>query len=146
MIESIDSLEGKLRDFEVSESDTISDASVVAPTINADLFEPDSYDTVNSLILIIECCQPLLFSIQQLTGEKMVELSEDGTSSVLITALQDEDFGRRNWTIEKDLAVFPWFVDQIEVWLNDSAGVGAVDQLFSVVLAKRRIMRSRSAL
>ena len=65
---------------------------------------------------------------------------------MLITALQDEDFGRRNWTIEKDLAVLPWFIDQIEVWLNDSAGVGAVDQLFSVVLAKRRIMRLRSAL
>ena len=97
VIESIDRQEGKLRDFEVTESGTISDASVVEPIINADLFELDDYDSLNSLILTIECCQPLQFAIQELAWEKRVELNEDGSASALLTALQDEDFGWKEW-------------------------------------------------
>jgi hypothetical protein len=128
VIESIDRQEGKLRDFEVSGSGTISDPSVVAPIINADLFELDDHDTVEGLILTIECCQPLLFAIQQLAWEKKVELSEEGTASELLTALKDEDFGWKEWIrLEGDNGL-NWFRTYIdETWLRQMINWSYVD-------------------
>ena len=128
VIESIDRQEGKLRDFEVTESGTISDPTVVQPKINADLFELDDHDTVESLILTIQCCQPLLFAIQELAWEKKVELSEEGTASELLTALKDEDFGWKEWIrLEGDNGL-NWFRTYIdETWLQQKVNWGYVD-------------------
>ena len=128
VIESIDLQEGKLRDFEVTESGTISDASVVEPTINADLFELDDHDTVEGLILTIECCQPLLFAIQELAWEKKMELHEDSTASELLTVLQNEDFGWKEWIRfegENGLNWFRTFID--ETWLQQKINWRDVD-------------------
>ncbi len=128
VIESIDRQEGKLRDFEVTESGTISDASVVAPVINADLFELDDYDSVNSLILAIECCQPLQFAIQELAWEKRVELNEDGSASALLTALQDDDFGWKEWIRLEGEDGLNWFRTYIdENWMHQQVNWGYVD-------------------
>lgn len=128
VIESIDRQEGKLRDFEVTESGTISDASVVEPVINADLFELDDYDSVNSLILTIECCQPLQFAIQELAWEKKVELNEDGSASALLTALQDDDFGWKEWIRLEGEDGLNWFRTYIdETWLHQKVNWGYVD-------------------
>ena len=128
VIESIDRQEGKLRDFEVTDSGTISDASVVEPTINADLFELDDYDTVEGLILTIECCQPLQFAMQELAWQKKVELSEDGSASALLTALQDEDFGWKEWIRLEGENGIDWFSAYIdETWLQQKVNWGYVD-------------------
>jgi len=119
---------GKLRDFEVTESGTISDASVIAPIINADLFELDDYDTVEGLILTIECCQPLQFAMQELAWQKKVELSEDGSASALLTALQDEDFGWKEWIRLEGENGIDWFSAYIdETWLQQKVNWGYVD-------------------
>jgi hypothetical protein len=128
VIESIDRQEGKLRDFEVTGSGTISDASVVEPVINADLFELDDYDTVEGLILTIECCQPLQFAIQELAWEKKVELNEDGSASALLTALQDDDFGWKEWIRLEGEDGLNWFRSYIdETWLYQKVNWGYVD-------------------
>ena len=128
VIESLDRQEGKLLDFEVTESGTISDASVVEPTINADLFELDDYDSVNSLILTIECCQPLQFAIQELAWEKRVELNEDGSASALLTALQDDDFGWKEWIRLEGKDGLNWFRTYIdETWMHQQVNWGYVD-------------------
>ena len=128
VIESIDRQEGKLRDFVVSESGTISDASVVPPTINADQFDLDNYDTVEGLILTIECCQPLQFAIQELAWEKKIELSEEETASELLTALKDEDFGWKEWIRLEGENGLNWFRTYIdETWLKQKVNWGYVD-------------------
>ena len=128
VIESIERQEGKLRDFEVTESGTISDASVVEPTINSDLFALDDHDTVEGLIFTIECCQPLLFAIQEMAWEKKVELSEEGTASELLTVLKDEDFGWKEWIrLEGDNGL-NWFRTYIdETWLQQKINWSYVD-------------------
>ena len=128
VIESIDRQEGKLRDFEVSGSGTISDPSVVAPIINADLFELDDHDTVEGLILTIECCPPLLFAIQELAWEKKMELHEDSTASELLTALKDEDLGWKEWIrleCDNGLNWFRTYID--ETWLHQKINWSYVD-------------------
>ena len=45
-IESVSLQEGKLQEYEVTDSGIISDPTVVEPKINADLFELDGYDAV----------------------------------------------------------------------------------------------------
>jgi hypothetical protein len=128
VIESIDRQEGKLRDFEVTESGTISDPSVVEPTINADLFELDDHDTVEGLILTIECCQPLLFAMQELAWEKKMELHEDSTASELLTALKDEDLGWKEWIrleCDNGLNWFRTYID--ETWLHQKINWSYVD-------------------
>ena len=128
VIESIDRQEGKLRDFEVTESGTISDASVIEPVINADLFELDDHDTVEGLILTIECCQPLQFSMQELAWEKKVELKENGSASALLTALQDDDFGWKEWIRLEGEDGLNWFRTYIdETWLQQKVNWGYVD-------------------
>ena len=128
VIESVDRQEGKLRDFEVTESGTISDASVVEPIINADLFELDDHDTVEGLILTIECCQPLQFSMQELAWEKKVELKENGSASALLTALQDDDFGWKEWIRLEGEDGLNWFRTYIdETWLQQKVNWGYVD-------------------
>ena len=128
VIESLDRQEGKLRDFEVTESGTISDASVVEPVINADLFELDDHDTVEGLILTIECCQPLQFSMQELAWEKKVELKENGSASALLTALQDDDFGWKEWIRLEGEDGLNWFRTYIdETWLQQKINWRDVD-------------------
>jgi len=128
VIESFDRQEGKLRDFVVTDSGTISDASVIAPIINADLFELDDHDTVEGLILTIEYCQPLQFAIQELAWEKKMELHEDSTSSELLAALQDEDFGWKEWIRLEGESGLNWFRTYIdETWLQQKINWRDVD-------------------
>ena len=64
----------------------------------------------------------------------MNELAE---TDKLHQALQDDDFGWRNWIIEEGQAGLAWFIDQVEAWLDDPAGEEAAEQFSGVALAKK---------
>ena len=116
-----------LRIFEVSDSGTISDPDVEVPKINADLFEFDDYQTVDSLIYTIETCQPLLNSIQSLACDKRLEFSEDDDSE-LKSALEDEDFGWKEWIRLEGESRLSWFISYIdETWLQEELNWHYVD-------------------
>jgi hypothetical protein len=64
----------------------------------------------------------------------MNELAE---TDKLHQALQDDDFGWRNWITEEGQAGLAWFIDQVEAWLDDPAGKEAAEQFSGVALAKK---------
>ena len=74
----------------------------------------------------------------QLRWNKMNELAE---TDKLHQALQDDDFGWRNWIIEEGQADLAWFIDQVEAWLDDPAGAEAAEQFSGVALAKKYFER-----
>lgn len=132
LFESLDKEEGKLREFVVDESGTIYDPVELGST-NADFYDLEDFTTIESLIEAIEFCPPLLNHFQQLRWDKMSELTEEDK---LHQALQDDDFGWRNWIIEEDQAGLAWFIDQVQAWLDDSPDE-APEQFSSVALAKK---------
>ena len=118
-----------LKVFHVSDSGTITDPDVEVPQINADLFEFDDYHTVESLIDTIETCQPLLNSIQSLAWDKRLQFSEDDDSE-LKTALQDDDFGWKEWIRLEGENGLNWFITYIdETWLQKKLNWRDVDYL-----------------
>jgi len=131
--ESLDKKEGKLREFLVDESGTISDPVELRST-NADFYDLEDFTTIEALIETIEFCPPLLNHFQRLRWQKMNELAE---ADKLHQALQDDDFGWRNWIIEEGQAGLAWFIDQVEAWLDDPAGAEAAEQFSGVALAKK---------
>jgi hypothetical protein len=135
--ESLDKKEGKLREFLVDESGTISDPVELRST-NADFYDLEEFKTIEALIEAIEFCPPLLHHFQKLRWEKMNELAE---TDKLHQALQDDDFGWRNWITEEGQAGLAWFIDQVEAWLDDPAGKEAAEQFSGVALAKKHFER-----
>jgi hypothetical protein len=135
--ESLEAKEGKLREFLVDESGTISDPVELRST-NADFYDLEDFQTIETLIDAIEFCPPLLNHFQQLAWEKKEELAE---TDKLHRALQDDDFGWRNWIIEEGQAGLVWFIEQVEVWLDDPAGEEALEQFSGVASAKRYFER-----
>ncbi len=67
--EYLDKKEGKLREFLVDESGTVSDPAELSST-NADFYELEDFQTMETLIDAIELCPPLLNHFQALTWEK----------------------------------------------------------------------------
>ena len=120
---------GGLAVFHVNDSGTISDPSVAEPRINADIFEFDKYDTVESLISTIERYPPLLYSFQQLASDRSTELSaDDDADSKLQSALEDMDFGWKEWIRYEGEGGMNWFVTYIdETWLQQSVDWKDVD-------------------
>jgi hypothetical protein len=57
----------------------------------------------------------------------------------LLEALQDEDFGWRNWITAEGEACLGWFVGQLEAWLDEPASDDeqTAQQCSGVALAKR---------
>jgi hypothetical protein len=135
--ESLDKKEGRLREFLVDESGTISDPVELRST-NADFYDLEDFQTIETLIVAIEFCPPLLDHFQQLTWKKKNGLPKNDK---LHQALQDEDFGWRNWIIQEGQAGLAWFIDQVEAWLDDPAGEDAAEQFSGVALAKRYFER-----
>jgi hypothetical protein len=130
--ESLEAKEGKLREFLVDESGTISEPVELRST-NADFYDLEDFRTIEALIEAIEFCPPLLNHFQRLRWDKMNELAE---TDKLHQALQDDDFGWRNWIIEEGQAGLAWFFDQVEAWLDDPAGKEAAEQFSGVAFEK----------
>jgi hypothetical protein len=55
----------------------------------------------------------------------------------LYLALQDDDFGWRNWITEEGQEGLAWFIDQVEAWPDDPAGEDAAEQFSGVALARK---------
>jgi hypothetical protein len=90
--------------------------------------DPATSPSLSMPILTIECCPPLLFAMQELAWEKKVELNEDGSASALLTALQDDDFGWKEWIRLEGEDGLNWFRSYIdEKWLHQKVNWGYVD-------------------
>jgi len=137
VIEAHAKKEGKLREFVVDEYGTISDPVSFEPT-NAEVFDLDDYQSIDTLIETVELCPPLLNHFHQLAWEKKNELAESG-SATLLHALSDEDFGWRNWITAEGEAGLGWFIGQVEAWLDEPASDDeqTAQQFSGVALAKR---------
>ena len=131
--EYLDKKEGKLREFLVDDSGTISDPVELSST-NADFYELEDFQTMETLIDAIELCPPLLNHFQALTWEKKKALVE---TDKLYRALQDDDLGWRNWIIGEGQAGLTWFIGQVKAWLDDPADEEAAAQHSGVALAKK---------
>jgi len=136
VIEAHAKKEGKLREFVVDEYGTISDPVSFEPT-NAEVFDLEDYQSIDTLIETVELCPPLLNHFHQLAWEKKNELAASGSN--LLEALSDEDFGWRNWITAEGEAGLGWFVGQVEAWLDEPASDDeqTAQQCSGVALAKR---------